>query len=356
MLYKRDWDSVKRRYEAWWAGESVDGPITLIFGNCQRAQQESGWNGWNFAHNLDNPAAAVEAYLTYARDVHFAGDAYPNLDVNFGPGIMAAFIGAQPIIGKDTVWFETPMSLDEIEEKLTCDADNPWWKRLKDATVLATELGDGKVIVDITDLGGNLDIVASLRGTQNLLFDLIDCPERVKSVTAKVNQLWFRYYEELARITQRSAGGTSSWMNIWCPGRWYPLQCDFSAMISPQMFEELAAPYLAEQCRRLDHSIFHLDGPAQIPHLEILLDIPELDGIQWTPGAGSEPLCSRKWFPLYKRIQQRGKRIVLIGVDPKDMDAMMDELSPEGLFLYMHAETEKDAREILSRIRKWPKR
>ena len=122
-----------------------------------------------------------------------------------------------------------------------------------------------KVIVDITDLGGNLDIAASLRGTQNLLFDLTDYPERVKNVTAKVNELWFRYYEELAGIIQKYARGTSSWMNIWCPGRWYPLQCDFSAMISPEMFEELAAPYLAEQCRRLDHSIFHLDGPGEIP-------------------------------------------------------------------------------------------
>ena len=37
-------------------------------------------------------------------------------------------------------------------------------------------------------------------------------------------------------------------MGLWAPMRWYPLQCDFSAMISPDMFAEFVLPDLAEQC------------------------------------------------------------------------------------------------------------
>ena len=67
-------------------------------------------------------------------------------------------------------------------------------------------------------------------------------------------------------------------------------------------------PHLQEECRNLDWSIYHWDGPGQIPHLDLLLDIPELTGIQWVPGAGKPGTGSPKWFDLYRRIQARGKR------------------------------------------------
>ena len=141
-------------------------------------------------------------------------------------------------------------------------------------------------------------------------------------------------------------------MNLWCPGKWYPLQCDFSAMISPEMFETFVAPYLREQCRWLDHSIYHWDGPGQIPHLEILLDIPELDGIQWTPGAGNPDVASPKWFPLYERIQQKGKLLVLLGVAANDVERVLQELSPKGLLISAYCESENEARELLRKTKK----
>jgi 5-methyltetrahydrofolate--homocysteine methyltransferase len=77
------------------------------------------------------------------------------------------------------------------------------------------------------------------------------------------------------------------------------------------MFERLVIPFIEEQCEKLDHVIYHWDGPGEIPHLDLLLAVKKLHGIQWVPGAGNPQPEDEKWFPLYARIQKAGKRLVL---------------------------------------------
>ena len=53
----------------------------------------------------------------------------------------------------------------------------------------------------------------------------------------------------------------------------------------------------------MPRSIYHLDGPGEIPHLDMLLDIPRLNGIQWVAGAGKAALTDPCWFDMYKKMQ-----------------------------------------------------
>jgi 5-methyltetrahydrofolate--homocysteine methyltransferase len=87
----------------------------------------------------------------------------------------------------------------------------------------------------------------------------------------------------------------------------YMLQCDFSYMIGPRMFKQFALPELAATCQRLPRSFYHLDGVGEVPHLDHLLGIPELDGIQWIPGDG-KPDCAH-WPEIYQRVHAGGKKI-----------------------------------------------
>lgn len=62
-------------------------------------------------------------------------------------------------------------------------------------------------------------------------------------------------------------------------------------MISTQMYEELVVGELLEELDFLDASIYHLDGPDALKHLDRLLAIDKLKGIQWVYGAGQpQPL------------------------------------------------------------------
>ena len=82
-------------------------------------------------------------------------------------------------------------------------------------------------------------------------------------------------------------------------------QCDFSYMISPEMFDEFCRPELEATCRRLGRSIYHLDGVGQLPHLNSILEIEDLDGVQWVPGDGKPP--QSQWPEVYEKIHRAGK-------------------------------------------------
>jgi hypothetical protein len=353
MLYKNDWEKAKERFNAWWKNDIIDRAIIQVTAPIDPGQTEIIFTEWDLVHNLDNPDKVIDSFEKYCQNVYFGGESMPNLWLNYGPGIVSGYIGAVPKVREDTVWFETPKDWDTIFKEVEFDAENEWWKTTKFHASRIFERSKNKYFAGNSDLGGNLDILASLRGTEELLIDLFDCPENVKKILKKINQLWLRYFNELNDLLSAKTEGTSNWMSLWCEKVWYPLQCDFSAMISPKLFEEFVAPYLAEQCQWLDNSIYHWDGPGEIPHLDILLDIPDLHGIQWTSGAGNPGVGSEKWFPLYKRIQAKNKLLVLHDMDLNDIENVYKNLSPKGLLISARCKSKEEADELLKKVEKW---
>ena len=110
------------------------------------------------------------------------------------------------------------------------------------------------------------------------------------------------------------------------------LQSDFAYMISPQMFKRFVLPDLAACCDALDHAFYHLDGKGQIAHLDMLLSLERLRGIQWIPGDGQPP--PEKWLPLLKRIRDSGKLCQLY-VSPQGARTIVQELGGRGFALYI---------------------
>jgi len=362
MLYKEDWPRARARLEAWWDGEVVDRTVVQVLAPRRGAEPRFpggdverfyGWDGWGFARDPLHPEVTIGNFERMCSMVYFGGEAFPNLRVNLGPGVAAAFLGASARFRPDsrTVWFETPMPWEKLGG-LRLDPENEWWRRARWITSLAAEAGEGRFFVGITDLGGVTDIAASLRGSQSLVLDLFRAPDRVKALSRKILDAWHRYYDGLHVIIREKMAGTSAWMGIWSPRRWYPIQCDFSAMLSPGLFRDFTLPYLREQCRRLDHTVYHMDGPGQIPHLDQLLSISELHGIQWVPGAGNPPGHSPKWLPLYRRIQKAGKLLV-INAERTHLRHLLSELSPKGLLIKTTCRSEEEARGLLERAEAW---
>lgn len=298
------WERIERDWTAWWAHE-LDRPMIMI-------------ESMNFLHGmpeeysqeflLDKPVDELMDFYTQRLElISYYGDSWPKWWPNFGPGIMAGFLGAN-VLGKPdqrTVWFGLDKPAEYENLNFNYDPDNVWWRRIKEITAAAVERWGDRVSIAHTDLGGALDVLVSFRTGQNLLCDFIDAPDAVIGAARKINELWNRYYDELFDIIKNSGRGTTPWAPIWSPKRTYMLQCDVSYGISPKMFEKFVAPDLDDICSRLDHAFYHLDGKGQIPHLDILLSMKNLKGIQWIPGAGE--LQAEDWLPLLKRIRDGGK-------------------------------------------------
>ena len=116
-------------------------------------------------------------------------------------------------------------------------------------------------------------------------------------------------------------------------------------------------PHIVEQVEYMPRSIYHLDGQGELPHLDMLLDIPGLTGIQWTPGDGQAPLWDEKWFPVYKKIQEKKKNLVLLGgINQRDMAGMerlIKTLDPTGVYVSAWFSDPDTADSILEKIEKW---
>src|SRR3989339_483573 len=111
MLYKEDWPEARQRLLAWWEGELVDRAVIQVTAPREGREPDNRWDPFYLAKNLDDPEKAVKEWEKYCRDTFFGGEMIPNLWINLGPGIPAAYLGCRPRIEQDTVWFEPPHEL-----------------------------------------------------------------------------------------------------------------------------------------------------------------------------------------------------------------------------------------------------
>lgn len=221
-----------------------------------------------------------------------------------------------------------------------------WLKR-------AAEDSLGKCIPSIGAFGGSGDTLASLRGTMNLLYDMMDCPDKVRDADEYLMDIWFDAYDSFYEIIKDSSdGGSTAWFGLWAPGKFYPTQNDFSYMISPKMFGDIFLPVIQRQTEFLDYSVYHVDGIGAFAHVPALCELQHLQAIQILPGAG-------KPSPLYysdvlKTVQSNGKNLH-ISISINEVEKALEILSAKGLFIETWASNEAEARDLLKKVGKWSK-
>ena len=139
--------------------------------------------------------------------------------------------------------------------------------------------------------------------------------------------LWWHAYRGIDQNLRACNRGYSAWTPIFSETPYYMLQSDFCYMIGPEMFDTFVRPELVASCRQLPHAFYHLDGVGELPHLDSLLAIPELKGIQWIPGDGrGGPM---QWLDVYRRILDAGKLLQITGGSLQESLAAVDVLAGE---------------------------
>ncbi len=338
LALKPDWAEARERLLGWWRHEAVDHVCLGMTapkahpGTVPPATDHSTVSPEEFY--LD-PALRLADIENMMATTAWLGAAFPNASMDLGPGSLSLYLGSEPGYSWDTIWFHPwpPAAEGGLPEY---DEHNPIWVRHQQLLQALAAAGRGRYLANIPDLVEGLDIVSSLRGNDELIFELYDNPDWVHACQDRLVDLYFRYYDRCYDLCKDVDGGISfTAFQVWAPGRMAKLQCDFSAMISPGMFNEFQAPYLRRLCQRLDYSVYHWDGPTAIQHLDALIAIPELNAIQWTPGAGANEVWHEEWYPLYRRALDGGKSLLLMGsFDQDGIDRLMKTFGARGFYLY----------------------
>lgn len=347
-MYEK-FEQAKKRIDAWWNNEIIDRPCIQITAPKDKVKQtipdtedlNKFWMDVNFV--LDRAEKIIESTL-------YAGEAFPIYFPNFGPDVFSAYLGCELTFAKDTSWAHPIIKDWENPLDLYFDKNNRWWKKTTELTEEAVKRAKGKYFVGLTDIHGGMDSLLALRGPENLCLDLIYHPDEIKKAMKFLENMWFEVYDGLYSIIQRKQKGSTTWLSVYSTGRYYPVSCDFCCMVSTDMFKKFILPELLAEINFLDHSLYHLDGPGAIHHLDTLLEIPKLNGIQWVPGDGNGPMI--KWVPLLKKIQNAGK-ILHLSVEAKEVIPLLKELSSKGIMFSTSVEREEDAKSLISSLYKF---
>ena len=331
--YKLNWEETKEKFRNYWQHKNTGRPLMCVIARRPEVEQfsdgtpvEGGYldqicqgKYYNMPEELkwtdmedkyQNAQRIVDRYRYFCETHAFLGESFPNLNIDFGPGSLASYLGSEIGFKEDTVWFNKCLDSWDGVPKLTFDPENKWFKKHIQLAKDCQELAGDDFYVDMPDLMENIDMLASLRGAQDILFDLLDEPEKIGERIQEVTDIYYEYYDLFYDIIKDEVGGNAyTVFQIWGPGKTVKLQCDFSAMMSPEDFRTYIQPSLREQSEKADNVLYHLDGPAAIKHMDALMEIDGIDALQWTSGDAGPDGTLPDWDVIYDKAIAAGKSI-----------------------------------------------
>lgn len=355
MKYVDNWEERQKHFTAWWRGQRMERPLMKIIARREKPLEE--------LEIINDPSTPEEVHLdvnriakemrNFCRTHTFMADSFPNINVNIGPGSMVTYLGSEPVFAYDTVWYKESVE-DWIEASIAYNENNYWLQQHLRLVNQAQKLANGDFLVNIPDIVENIDILSALRGPQNMCYDIADETDLIKGLINKVDKLYFKYFDQFYNMVKATDGSCSyTAFDIWGYGKTAKVQCDFSAMMSPAHFRELVLPSLQRQCEQLDCSLYHLDGPGAVRHVDTLKEIKDLSALQWSPGAGQPDGGNEKWYPIYEKVRSVNKSLWISISDGGIEDwiastkRLIKTFGREGLYLLFPVMEEQEAKRLI---------
>ena len=351
-MWKPDLETTKQRYIDWWNHKGI------ILNMWEHLQQ-----GVTPHADIPRPAGPADLnqkwfdpqwradYLDwYVAHSSLKADILPVANTQLGPGSLAAILGGVLEGGEDTIWIHPDPHFDG---QVRFDENHPNWKLHKDLLNACKQKAQGHYYVGMPDLMEGLDILAALKGTDKILEDLLIQPEWVEEQLQRINDIYFRVFDELYEIIREGDEMAFCYFSSWAPGKMSKLQCDISTMISEEDYRRFVQPYIREQCRKIPYTLYHLDGVGAMRHLPALLEIEELNAIQWTPGVGEPQGGSPKWYDLYKKVLAGGKSLMACWVEVDEIKPLLDTVGPDGVHLEMNFHNEQEIEQAMKIVEEY---
>lgn len=346
ITWKTNWEESRKHYIDWWKG---NGLVISMWEHLEKEGEQHEPVPEPSQHaNLEqfyfDPEWRAEFLHHQLSKSSFLADIPPVANTHLGPGSLSAILGAELDAGEDTIWIRHK---DDIGNEIELDPNNKWWKLHLDLVKACKEKSQGKYFVGCPDLIEGLDTLAGMKGSDTVLMDMLMNPEFLEQQLQKINDIYFDVFDQIYNIINVNGEMAFCYFSLWAPGKVSKLQSDISVMISEDDFRRFVQPYIREQCQKIDYTLYHLDGVDAIRHLDAILEIEELNAVQWTPGVGEPQGGHPRWYDLYKKILNKGKSVMPCWVELDELKPLLNNVGAEGLNILMHFKKEKDIEEAL---------
>lgn len=344
--WKSNLEETKQRYINWWNHKGI---ILNMWEHFQEGVQPHAEitppaPAKDLSQKWFDPQWRAEYLDWYVAHSSLKADILPVANTQLGPGSLAAILGGVFEGGEDTIWIHpNPDFTDEI----VFNPEHPNWILHKELLKACKAKANGHYFVGMPDLMEGLDVLATLKGTDRVLLDTVMQPEILEQQMQQINDIYFKVFDELYDIIREGDEMAFCYFSSWAPGKMSKLQSDISTMISQDDYRRFVQPFIREQCQKIDYTLYHLDGVGAMHHLPALLEIEELNAIQWTPGVGEPQGGSLKWYDLYKKILAGGKSVMACWVTLDELKPLLDHIGADGVHLEMDFHNEKEVEQAM---------
>ena len=351
LEYRRDFEEVRLRWDAFWRGEFARRPLVAI------TVPKAG------AAPVDPPAymagaegdyeAVVQQVVDSVGSYEYLGEAVPCYCFEFAPDHFTLLLGGSERIHNPdsgpTAWIE-PYVEDWDETPIAFDRSCKWWRRTVEFAQALRARCEGKMVLGGPTLVAGLDAMSVMRGPERFMLDLVERPDAVKRALERMKAAYVEVVEAFEELLGSKRWGSVTRHGLYSRGRITCNQCDCSCMIGPGMFEEFAAPWLEWEMGQFDAVEYHLDGPGAIKHLDRLCAMEGLDVVQWVSGAGWGE--QQDWTGLLRRIDALGKGSWLGGENPSTVMGLWREFRTNKLCFRARLAGRSEAEGLLAELEK----
>lgn len=349
LEFKKDFEAARKSWMLMWEGR-LNRPI-LLATIPKKGTEPVSIPKWGAAFS-EGAEGVVRQTLRWASTHEFLGDAIPVVTPSLLIDLIPAFLGAEVLSVAESWGVDThavPFIKELKSAEIKFQRSSPWWERWTSLCERIKSECAGRLVMGSAYPGyNNLDTLAAIRGSTELMMDFYDDPASVHQAMRHVMTAFNEIVDEHCRMFSHEfkTYGCATHHGFYSDGLVAVPQCDFGFNIGKELFDEFALPYLKQEIERLDSVEYHLDGTGNITHVESICGIGKIGVIQWVPGMGNE---GEDWTALYGRISLLGKGLWLSAESPEAAKRLWDNYGASGrMVLNIKAESERDIERYLS--------
>jgi len=339
LQFKPDLEDASKHWEAYFSGDIIKRPLVCVTAPKPGMPHDYVWYKDVCYQDSD---IVIDRFHDIMMNTYWGGDAIPHTYLTLGPDEIAASCGSELLFTEgmesNTNWSRPIIKDPDDYLKISLDKESLTWKRIIELYEKAAVKFKDKAIVSMPDLHSNMDILMALRGTENLCFDLIDIPEIIDEAMLRAHAVFIELWEILRQKGNMEQSG-------YCQLAYSPegaavLQCDFSCMMSVDMFDRWVLPALEEEAAIAKHVVYHWDGPQAKTHENSLVNSELIQTLQYVPGAGQGSHLDNVDF--LRHLQDRGKN-VQVWASPDEARELHKTLVPDKTLYVVTAATPDEA-------------
>ena len=265
---------------------------------------------------------------------------------------LEAMLGCRVRIGSESVWAEEGGFSYADLERIDFSGGNPWRQIYLEFVRALHERFAGRVPVGIPILRGPADMVAALRGSEQMVYDLYDEPDRFSRLAGSCAAFAAGLMHAQHDITGPVSGGYFiEQYALWAPERIARLQEDASALFSPDTYVRHLQPHDRAMAEAFPTSLIHLHT-SSLHILDRILDVDALRCIQINKDVGHVTIA--EMLDSFRMVQDRERCLLIRGkLDRDDLALLRRSLSPDGLYLQVVAQTNAEARQLGEFLAPW---